>query len=217
VTTPARHAIQTVLAGDGTTRHEVACGVRRERMSVPDCLECERFVRIEAGSRRAYLLCCDPPIAGPTGPTVASIMTQAVVSVRPEVSREAVTELVITRNIGGVPVVDARGCVVGMVSKSDLLRHEHGNGCAVVWVRPDSGSEPAPADCSAEDLMTPMVFSVPADAPIAQAAAMMAYESVHRVAVIAPDNGQLVGILSALDIARHVARLGGYLDRDPRP
>src|SRR4029079_18434500 len=53
---------------------------------------------------------------------VSAIMTTDVICVQPDVSIESVTRLLLERGISGVPVVDADGVPVGLVSKTDLLR-----------------------------------------------------------------------------------------------
>jgi CBS-domain-containing membrane protein len=60
------------------------------------------------------------------------------------------------------------------------------------------------------DIMMPLSFTLPESAPIARAAALMAYEGVHRVVVISPA-GNVVGILSSLDVLGWLARESGYL------
>ena len=42
------------------------------------------------------------------------------------------------------------------------------------------------------------------------AAALMAYENIHRVPVVAAD-GAVIGIVSAMDIVRWVAEQDGYV------
>ncbi len=55
-----------------------------------------------------------------------------------------------------------------------------------------------------------LVFSLPEHASLAQAAALMALEGVHRIPVVAAD-GKVVGIVSSLDLMRWMARRGGYV------
>jgi CBS domain-containing protein len=57
-----------------------------------------------------------------------------------------------------------------------------------------------------EEIMSPEVFSISPAAPVSEAAAMMGKHGIHRIIVIR--NKQLVGIISALDIARVVSQRG---------
>jgi len=55
-----------------------------------------------------------------------------------------------------------------------------------------------------------MTFSLPESATLSRAAAVMAYEGVHQIPVVASD-GTIVGLISALDVARWLAQHDGYL------
>ncbi len=151
--------------------------------------------------------------------TVATIMTHMTYCVRPEVSVETVAALLLDLRMSGVPVVNDEGRPIGVVSKTDVLRHLHERGDA-----PDlEDSQPA-ADVAAlgpgvhavradattvKDIMMPVVFAVTLDTPIVQAAALMAGEGIHRLAIV-DDEVTVVGIVSTLDIVRWVAESAGY-------
>ena len=55
--------------------------------------------------------------------TAAEVMTTEVVSVGPDTPVRDVAALLCARGISGVPVVDADGRVVGIVSEGDLIGH----------------------------------------------------------------------------------------------
>jgi CBS domain-containing protein len=54
---------------------------------------------------------------------VANFMTRKVVTVRPDTPVLTAARLMLERKISGLPVVDDAGCVVGIVTEHDLLRH----------------------------------------------------------------------------------------------
>jgi CBS domain-containing protein len=60
------------------------------------------------------------------------------------------------------------------------------------------------------DVMTRLTFVVPDSASVAQAAALMALERIHRLPVISED-GKVVGIVSSIDVMDWMARNDGYL------
>ena len=126
--------------------------------------------------------------------TVATIMTHTTYCVRPEVGTETLATLLLDHRMSGVPVVNDSGRPIGVVSKTDLLRHLHEHGDAPARVK---------------DIMMPMVFAVERDTPIVHAAALMAGEGVHRLAVVDADL-TIIGIVSALDVVRWVADRAGY-------
>ena len=125
---------------------------------------------------------------------ISSIMTRKVVCARPEMDASLLRARLIERGVSGAPVVDDWGRVLGVASKTDLVEHE---------VTSESGHK------TVADIMMPMVFTLPPDAPIGQAAALMAYEGVHRVVVV-DRKGCLVGLVSTLDIARWLGWCARY-------
>ena len=63
---------------------------------------------------------------------------------------------------------------------------------------------------TAKDAMSPLVYWLPEDASISQAAALMAYERVHRIPIV-NKTGKVVGVVSTLDILGWLASRKGYL------
>lgn len=115
---------------------------------------------------------------------VREVMTEPVVRIGPRAPVSEIRALFEAQQISGVPVIDENDRPVGVVSKIDL-----------------AGAAP---ELTAEDLMIPLPFSVRPDAPISQAAALMAYEGVHRLPVVAED-GTVTGMITTLDIVRWLA------------
>jgi len=153
---------------------------------------------------------------------VRQIMTREAVTVRPDTSVEAVMQLLLDRQISGVPVVDEDGAPVGIVSKTDLVREqflrgdsgeEGGEGGVQVPFRrgvrysPGQGYHVHQEDRrTAAEVMTPIALTVRDDAPISEAARRMAAGGIHRMPVVSPE-GRVVGIISAMDIVGWVAGL----------
>ncbi len=129
---------------------------------------------------------------------VSSIMTSAVITVAPEVSLEALISLLVDENISGVPVVDAEGVTIGMVSKSDLL--SEASDLADLSAR-------TPERRTVADVMTSAPVSVPLSASIQEASALMVSHHVHRLTVV-DAQARLVGIVTTFDITRWVAAGG---------
>jgi CBS domain-containing protein len=156
---------------------------------------------------------------------VSEVMTKNPITVSPEMSLEGLTLLFLERGLSGAPVVDASGECVGVVSKTDLVRHIHERGatteepvvlCSEVHrVELELGAGfhvERILSATVEDVMTPVTFSVPPTSPIAQAAALMVYEGIHRLPVL-DDEGVVVGIVSSLDLLRWISQRAGYLSR----
>jgi CBS domain-containing protein len=129
--------------------------------------------------------------------TLASIMTTRVICVGPELSVVALAALFLERGISGAPVVDDVGRPIGMVSKTDLVR-EH------------RGAADSHERRTVEDIMMPVAFCLRPHEAVAKAAALMAYENVHRLPIINAQ-GQVVGVVSPIDVMRWMARRHGYV------
>ncbi len=76
--------------------------------------------------------------------------------------------------------------------------------------RAEADEAPIDEGATAGDAMSGLLFWLREHAPVAQAAALMAYERIDAV-VIVDDDGRLVGMVTAIDVARVCARDSGYL------
>ncbi len=239
--------VRATHVGDGTLveAHSVFCPSRQSSVSLDECLCCAHCTGAAVDPKDGrYFLTCTPPMAPavPDEPAsfagtrslpveakradhtpVSTIMATPVQCVSPELSVEQLTILLLEGNFSGAPVVDAKGKLVGMVSKTDLLRQSSeadGNFDAEPLIlRSKQGVEyelgpgfhaDRIASATVEEIMAPLAFSIPETAPIAQAAALMAFEGIHRLPVVGP-NGEVVGLVSSLDVLRFVAEQTGYL------
>jgi CBS domain-containing protein len=147
--------------------------------------------------------------------TAAGIMTQDVVSARPDDSVAEVAKLLSDREISAVPVCDDTGKIVGMLSEGDLMRpFGKENALRRAWWLNllAEGGDLAPAfldylrldNRRAHDLMAAPVITVPEDASVTEIADLLAHHRIKRVPVVR--DGKLVGIVSRADIVRALAR-----------
>lgn len=155
---------------------------------------------------------------------VGEIMSRPVVSVREADSLETLLGLLIERHISGVPVVDEAGRAVGIASKTDLLRTlqavSEGEEVGVPsQVELPSGGTvelglgfhlDSVSGLTVADIMMPIALTLPEDAEVSRAAALMATDGIHRL-VVAGTDGRVVGILTATDVMRWVGELAGHL------
>ena len=151
--------------------------------------------------------------------TAADLMTPNPLSVRDTASvREAVAFL-IDKGISGAPVIDEAGRPVGVLTQTDILIHDRQTVEHMAPGRPvleefESGA-PLPRSRWGEfqiervdptpvrELMTPAVFSVGLHTPARTVVEEMCDLHVHRLFVV-DGNGVLVGVVSALDVLRHL-------------
>jgi CBS domain-containing membrane protein len=146
---------------------------------------------------------------------VADVMTRDVLAVAPDTMLSAVAHLLELQGISGCPVIDEGGRPLGVVSRTDLLAC-HGERC-------DGGSHTYYRLWNGEmrtvgrvvddthgprgvvsDVMTPHVCAIAPGADLRDAAEQMSNAGIHRLVVL--DRGRIVGILSAADCVRELAR-----------
>ena len=146
---------------------------------------------------------------------VSELMNPDVVCLRPEMTVAEAQKLLSERGVSGAPVVDGAGQPVGVVSQSDLVRHQARKVTAGESGRFYSDMDEyqdiaeIPIDRSqtpVRDLMTPRVFSVARDTGAAQAASIMRERRIHRL--IVTDRGRLVGVVTSLDLLMVVVENG---------
>jgi CBS domain-containing protein len=116
----------------------------------------------------------------------------------------AAARLLTEHRISGAPVVDAEMKVLGVVSQSDLVRHQGGERPAdwgPVYKDPDwpRGTESVPV----MSLMTTHPLACDEETPVEEVARIMLERRVHRLIVTRA--GKLAGIISAMDLLRAVA------------
>jgi CBS domain-containing protein len=142
------------------------------------------------------------------------IMTTDVVSVGPDTSTRKVAELLSARGISAVPVVDAAGEPIGMVSEGDLIgRSDDERRARRDWwltllaegeeLNPNFLAglrEPARA---VRGVMSSPVVTVGEETEIAEAAKLLVSHHIKRVPVLR--DGRVVGIVSRADIVRAMA------------
>jgi CBS domain-containing protein len=124
-------------------------------------------------------------------------MSLNVQCVTEDVSLSALARCLLDGGYSGAPVIDDEGTPVGVVSKTDLLRHGVTPGGRV------------------RDIMTSMSFTLHEDQSVSKASALMAYEGIHRLPVV-DAAGRVVGLLSSLDILHWLACKTGNSVPAPR-
>jgi CBS domain-containing protein len=151
------------------------------------------------------------------------IMTADVVTIAPDLSVEQIAQLLLSCNISGVPVVDAGGGLIGLVSEGDLLRrHEGGTERQRSWwLSLLTGPEERAREFvkthgrSAEQVMTREVITVTADTPVGEIARIMERRRIKRVPVV--EDGKIVGIVSRANLLHGLATHSDRISVTPSP
>lgn len=140
--------------------------------------------------------------------SVASIMTREPVCAEPSMSIRQLAGLFEENEISGAPVVDAQGRVVGVVSKSDLIRRcSEGTrdlppGYLFEVISDQGGNDedviPEPLIC-VQDFMSEDVETARPESAVSEVARQMYDRHIHRVIVVDEDR-MPVGIVTSLDV-----------------
>jgi len=148
---------------------------------------------------------------------VRDVMSTDPVTLRPSATlREAAITLA-DESVGGCPVVDDRGKIVGMLSEVDILealKTQHKElrmlmppeitfGISFVEIIKEREALAAFKDVEnrlVRDIMTKEVHAVSPDDPVERAIRLMVEHRIHRIPVVEGD--RLVGIVTRGDILR---------------
>ena len=225
VTLPVRR--RTVLSPDGRLSQSVVfCPFSGETKDMAHCQRCNYCdgLEIDSGDWDTMLRCTRPAEdiqpADAAQPSViwwtpsesaqsgrgaktpvGEAMRREVISVTQDLPLSELLTTLLEYGYGGAPVVDSRGRPLGIVSKTDLLslHDEHDDHLDLDHLE----------GTTVADVMTPFAYTFPESAPISQAAAFMAFKRVHRLPIVSA-TGELVGMVSSLDILRWLGDNDGY-------
>jgi CBS domain-containing protein len=151
------------------------------------------------------------------------VMTTDVITVGPNTTVQALATLLAERGISGVPVVDASGSLVGIVSEGDLL-HRAEIGTAQrhrerrrSWWLDHFASELARDYIKShagtvKDIMTRDVVTVSEDTDLGEVAALLEAKRIKRVPVMS--SGKVVGIVSRANLVRALGATKGAAPRE---
>jgi CBS domain-containing protein len=143
------------------------------------------------------------------------IMTRHVISIGADASIVEAAKTMLRYHISGLPVVDASGQLIGIVSEGDFIRRaEIGTEAKRGrWLKFLVGTGRIAADFvhahgrKVGEIMTPNPLTVTEDTPLDQIVQIMESRSVKRLPVLRGD--RLVGIVTRSDFLATVADLAG--------
>jgi CBS-domain-containing membrane protein len=148
--------------------------------------------------------------------TAADIMVPDPVAIPEKATLQEAVLLLTDHHFSALPVVDALGRPVGVLSQADILRHDrvenevdafpHYYAEAELTL---SSGERLPRDflvgqtdqTPVSELMSPVVYSVRPETPIEVVVEEMTALSVHRLFVVDRSN-KLLGVVSTMDVLR---------------
>jgi CBS domain-containing protein len=147
--------------------------------------------------------------------TAADIMTKKVVTAHPNDSVAKVARLLSDHQISAVPVCDAQGSVLGMLSEGDLIRPFGKDNVSrrAWWLNLlAEGTDLAPSfldllrveNHPAREMMVAPAITATADTPVPVLADLLSRHHIKRLPIL--DDGKLVGIVSRADLVHAIAR-----------
>ncbi len=151
--------------------------------------------------------------------TVSDMMQREVFAVESDWPLDQLARFFTDHQISGAPVIAENGSLVGVVSLTDIVRHD---GTAESHAREHSTHEyylhglemqvgqsvsrafhiEEESSVTVQDIMTPMIFEISENASLQEAADTMVKGLIHRLFVTR--KGHIVGIVTALDILASV-------------
>ena len=149
----------------------------------------------------------------------AAVLTKDGFTTSPDTPLKEVAEKMLQYGISGMPVVDAEGCVVGVISETDILFKERiapQRDGLVDWLV-HYGEDPPAAKLAARRVgqaMTSPAVTVKSRRSVAEAAALMLDLDVTRLPVV--DGDRLVGIVTRADLVRAFTRNDRELEHEIR-
>jgi CBS domain-containing protein len=114
--------------------------------------------------------------------------SSGTVTVKRDAPLSAATRLLMDHRIGGLPVVDDRGAVIGLLNERDIVRA----------VNDGSGSI---ANLTVDRVMQKPAPTCSTDAPLQELMRHMTLERHRHVVIL--DGGRLTGVLSVGDVVKH--------------
>jgi CBS-domain-containing membrane protein len=143
--------------------------------------------------------------------TVKNIMTRDLITVSPDTEIVHAAKLLLEKGINGIPVVDKKGELVGIICQSDLIAQQKRLPIPSIFTFLD-GFIPLTsmkhfekavqkiAATTVADAMTPNPVTVRTETSIEELASLMVDKNFHTLPVV--DEGKLVGIVGKEDVLR---------------
>jgi CBS domain-containing protein len=147
--------------------------------------------------------------------TARDIMTTDIITVKKETSIRELAELFTRYRIGNIPVVDAQGRLIGIVSESDLIEQDKNFHIPtvislfdwIIYLESDKKFEKELKKMTAQtvgDIYTGEVETVSPETPVSDIADIMSSKKIHSLPVVEGD--RMIGIVSRIDLIRSMTR-----------
>lgn len=136
------------------------------------------------------------------------VMTTGAATVRPDASLAEAARIMVEHRISGLPVVDASGRLVGVITEGDFLRRadqDRPRWISVLLSEPDAHITAKQLhDRRVEEAMSPDPISVGVGASVDEVVDLMERHGVKRIPVVG--DGKVIGIVSRANLLLALTR-----------
>lgn len=147
--------------------------------------------------------------------TAKDIMTKGVITVKLDTPLAELSNILVKSNISGVPVVDASGALVGIVTENDLISQNKRLHIptvvsfldAAIYLESSKKFEQdvkRMAATTVGEICTRKVTTVTEETPLVDIATIMTEKKIHLLPVV--KHTTIVGIIGKHDVVKAVAR-----------
>jgi len=146
---------------------------------------------------------------------VGNVMTTGAATVRPDAPLAEAARIMVEHRISGLPVVDASGQLIGVITEGDFLRRPEGERFPWISILLSDTSAQTTAkelhERHVDEAMSRNPISVGVETSIDEVLLLMQRHGVKRFPVV--DGGRVVGIVSRANLLRAVMRKADRADR----
>jgi len=142
--------------------------------------------------------------------TVKDVMTRDVITVSPATPIHEAARLMVKHRVSGLPVIDAEGHLVGIISDGDLIVRQRRQKEAPWWHLFFTKGEQIAREyqravgTTVGEVMTQQVVTISPVWGIEVAASILDHRHFRRLPVVL--DGRLIGLVSRADVIKAVAR-----------
>jgi CBS domain-containing protein len=129
---------------------------------------------------------------------IARTIMKPARSVPPDIRLDEAAQVMEVQRFSALPVVEADGRLIGILTKTDLLHEALAN-------RSEFGSK------SVGETMSPAVVTCGEATPVAEIASLMQRHRIHHL-MVTDGGSRLVGVVSSLDLAERVIELSSMIE-----
>jgi CBS domain-containing protein len=139
--------------------------------------------------------------------------------VGPDTLLKEAARLMVRHKVSGLPVVDASGELVGIVTEGDFLRQEAGRErpyeASLLDALFGDGVSAVPSAETVGEVMSRDLVTITPDAGIGEAARIMSHRSIKRLPVL-DAGGDLIGIISRADVVNAFTKPDDVIEDEVR-